>query len=111
MWPQQSLDPILQGLDVLNNLVRRRRCGIPTAGRVVCIHHIAALFEASLEYVAIGLAQNRHLLKVLRVDVVPMPLNHAEKNNILKCTLPWGSETVVDAGRFPVAFVFLIIVV
>src|ERR1700730_3095866 len=107
----QSSDPIFQSLDILHNLVWRRRIGIPPTRRVMSIDNIAAFLKCRMERVAIGFSKNARLLKMLRIEVIPMPLDHPEKGDILQSALPRSPQAVVYAGGFPIVLVLLIVVV
>jgi hypothetical protein len=47
------------------------------------IDNIAAFLKCRMERVAIGFSKNARLLKMLRIEVIPMPLDHPEKGDIL----------------------------
>ena len=77
----------------------------------MCIDNIAAFFKCRMERVAIGSSKNARLLKIPRIDVIPMPLDHPKKGDILQSALPRSPQAVVYAGGFPIVLVLLIVVV
>src|SRR3546814_7096720 len=72
LFRSQRRGPVLQSLDVLKEISRWWRRGIPTAGRIVCVNNVAALLESGGESIAVSLVERTDLLQVLGVDVVPV---------------------------------------
>lgn len=92
----QRRGPVLQSLDVLKEISRWWRRGIPTAGWIVCVNNVAALLESGGESIAVSLGERTDLLQVLGVDVVPVALNNVDESDVLQAALPCGAQRVVE---------------
>src|SRR3546814_4805047 len=58
LFRSQRRGPVLQSLDVLKEISRWWRRGIPTAGRIVCVNNVAALLESGGESIAVSLVRS-----------------------------------------------------
>src|SRR3546814_1636562 len=110
LFRSQRRGPVLQSLDVLKEISRWLRRGIPTAGRIVCVNNVAALLESGGESIAVSLVERTDLLQVLGVDVVPVALNNADESDVLQAALPCGAQRVVELCHLDRVLVFLVVV-
>ena len=60
------------------------------------VRDIAALLEAGVECIAIGVRQYNSLAQVLRLDVVAMALQHSLECNGLQRPFPRCAQAVID---------------
>jgi hypothetical protein len=71
-------------------------------------YEIAAFFEVSAKDRDIAFRKNRHFRQIFGVDVIPMPMQHAGKYNVLKTSFPCRTQLAIDGkGLVPISILVI----